>query len=175
MKAPWIGPNSWVANIERSRYSHSDIWNVPKHVAALRLSIIFNDGGAYDFYNNFRSAKERVLQAAEVRSMTADRNREAFHSSMNPGSIYLEQLPAYEDSPNSTSRNDDASMPCRIGQDIVTNGADLGPNEPSENSQPYLEPRQSDANTSQREQTAELPPTYEEIEQRTAVSARVSI
>lgn len=107
--------------------------------------------------------------------MTSVQNRDASNDSVNLDSIYLEQLPAYEDNLNSTSRSIDESIRYCAGQNIATNGADIQRNEPSASSQSNLEPRHSDADVSEQEQQAELPPSYEEIDQSTAVSPRVNI
>lgn len=107
--------------------------------------------------------------------MTSVQNRSASFDSVNLDSIYLEQLPAYEDNLNPTSRSDDESIRYYAGQDIATNGAGIQRNEPSANSQMNLEPRHLYVNTSEQEQQAELPPDYEEMDQSTTVSTRVSV
>ena len=106
--------------------------------------------------------------------MTSDQNTDAAHASVNPDPIHLEQLPAYEGPQNSTSPSNSDSVPFGTGQDVFTNRVGLRPDEPSATSRPHVESRLSAADAS-REQLAELPPSYAEVEQSSAAFTRENI
>ena len=153
VKTPWIGPNTWVANLERSRSFQCDIWNIPKRIAALRLDINFNEGGAYEFHNTVIKAKERLHQAMEVRNMSLNENGAAGFAVMNPNSDNLEQLPEYGNSLNTVSR-DNGEMMCMAARhnSLVD---EMGEQPERRSVQPETP----------QEAQVESPPSYEEAQQ----------
>lgn len=91
--SPYFGPNAWVGLVRTVPGG-----GIPAHHQAVELKITFKDGGAYDFHNKFVQLKERMQQAVEM----ARESSQVPSQVVNPDSVHLDQLPAYEES-SSTS------------------------------------------------------------------------
>ena len=76
---------------------------IPPHHPAIKLTLTFRDGGAYDFHTKFVQVKERLQQALEVRGLAgigadATSGGQAEALAAASADVTLEDLPAYEES-----------------------------------------------------------------------------
>jgi len=95
--APWFGPNEVLSLIQPVPNG-----GIPPHHPAIKLTLTFRDGGAYDFHTKFVQVKERLQQALEVRGMSgmgADGGSagQAEALAVISADVTLEDLPAYEE------------------------------------------------------------------------------
>ncbi|KAK4975581.1 hypothetical protein LTR66_010962 [Elasticomyces elasticus] len=161
---PFFGPNAWTALVQPVAGG-----NIPPQHAALKISLTFKDGGAYDFHTTYERVKERLQQAVDVARESGHIPESARGSSSLPGvnmdSVHLEDLPAYEET--------GASVP-----QPQPNAAAVG--NPAHHTRPQDQQRlESEAASAaeRREQDtfsppAEPPPGYEEA-QMSSVAAEV--
>jgi len=97
--APWFGPNEVLSLIQPVPNG-----GIPPHHPAIKLTLTFRDGGAYDFHTKFVQVKERLQQALEVRGMAghgigADGGSAGQAEALAAASadVTLEDLPAYQE------------------------------------------------------------------------------
>jgi len=97
--APWFGPNEVVALAQPVPNG-----GIPATHPAIKLTLTFRDGGAYDFHTKFTQVRERLAQALEARGLAglsenAGRGGgQAETMAALSADLTLEDLPAYEES-----------------------------------------------------------------------------
>ncbi|RHZ44444.1 uncharacterized protein CDV56_103061 [Aspergillus thermomutatus] len=83
--APFFGPNLWISLVQPVSGG-----GIPPSLPAVQLKVIFKEGGAFDFHNNFERLKERMQQALELTQESGRASR-----NVDLSTIHLEELPAY--------------------------------------------------------------------------------
>lgn len=99
VEAPWFGANIWTAIVQPVPGG-----NIPSDYPALELKMTFKDGGAFDFHSTYERIKERLqnaLDLARESGQFSSGDGTGALSSMNVDNVHLDELPAYEASPNS--------------------------------------------------------------------------
>lgn len=90
---PFFGPNAWQALAQTVNGG-----GIPSQHPAVEVKLTFKDGGAYDFHTKFVEIKERLRQAADVAAESGQAIQGSHSDCANLENVYLEQLPAYEES-----------------------------------------------------------------------------
>ncbi|KAL6717607.1 hypothetical protein ACLMJK_005522 [Lecanora helva] len=88
VSAPFFGPNVWEGIVIPTAGG-----GIPTQHTLAQIRLTFKEGGAFDFSNTYERIRETVIQAAE----TARENGRPVNSGID---VDLEQLPAYEETPN---------------------------------------------------------------------------
>lgn len=169
MTAPWFGPNEVLAVVQPVPNG-----GIPAHHPAVKLTLTFREGGAYDFHTKFVQVRERLAQALEARGLAGvggdvghGNNNAATEAAVAEG-LHLEDLPAYEESSSArappvpvASRPVTAPAPESIAAPVPMRPAQAPRQEAQEEPLIDLEPPPS---SSAGSNPAEPPPGYEETQ-----------
>lgn len=175
VSAPFFGPNVWSGVLQPVAGG-----GIPPVHAYIELKMVFKDGGAFSFHENYERVKERLQQVVEIARESGHMNGDGSETGagrgggalagVNMAAIHLEQLPAYEEATSGVStqsaplpgtehrpadlRDSGVVLPSddeRGSKASPGSGTTNGTNEPS---QPPTEP----------------PPGYEEVQQSSVAS-----
>ncbi|KAL8938439.1 MAG: hypothetical protein Q9211_003202 [Gyalolechia sp. 1 TL-2023] len=160
--APFFGANSWLGILRPVNGG-----NIPVHHAYVKLSMTFKDGGAFDFASTYERVKETAAQAVEV-ARESGRQHGPDLSDIN-----LEQLPAYEEigSMAAAPAAPSSQRPIPVAGTIPSQvpQQDSGIVLSSHDGRNPKPPPPAAASDQQYPTPDELPPGYEEVQQRSVV------
>lgn len=140
VSAPFFGPNVWTALVQPVSGG-----GIPPSLHAVQLKATFKEGGAFDFQNHFERIKERLQDAMEVSPETTRGLQ-----NVNLSGVHLEELPAYEGPPGSSTETTSAP----------------GTQEPDPSSSTSRTTSTSQDSPYSGPEPVEPPPGYEEVQQQ---------
>ena len=176
--APWFGANKWEAVIQPVYGG-----GVPAQHAELELTMEFKEGGAFDFSTTFERLRDRLKLAVDVAresglatgdgSDLGDGRGGGALAGVNLNSVHLEDLPAYEASPQPTtaagplSNTEPLSNPVPTAPLVARDSVTSMPESADKTS-----PAGSPVGSPQQEEfqpPSEPPPGYEEVQRGSVV------